>query len=77
MAKSINVDKKRGRPATGHDPAISIRLPQYFIDETDAWAKATNVSRAEAFRKIIEMGLAARKKSASGALPAKKAKRGQ
>jgi hypothetical protein len=76
MAKSINVDKKRGRPATGHDPAVSIRIPQYFIDETDAWAKATSVSRAEAFRKIIEMGLAARsKKATASSAPAKKAKR--
>jgi hypothetical protein len=70
MAKSIPVDRKRGRPATGHDPAISVRVPQFIIDEATAWAKETSISRAEAFRKLIEMGLDARAKK-----PKPKAKR--
>jgi hypothetical protein len=68
MAKSITAHKKRGRPATGFDPTVSIRVPQYFIDETEAFAKRAKISRAEAFRKLLEMGL-----DAIGAKP--KAKR--
>jgi metal-responsive CopG/Arc/MetJ family transcriptional regulator len=36
-------------------------MPQFLVDEAEAWAKETSISRAEAFRKLIEMGLEARK----------------
>jgi hypothetical protein len=30
--------RKRGRPATGHDPIVSIRLPEKLLRDIDAWA---------------------------------------
>jgi hypothetical protein len=51
MAKAIAaVPKKRGRPATGRDPHITVRLPQEMIDGLELWAGKNNVSRSEAVR---------------------------
>jgi len=30
--------KKRGRPATGQDPLVSLRLPVKLVCDIDAWA---------------------------------------
>jgi hypothetical protein len=59
MAKSILViHKKRGRPATGHDPVIAIRLPRELTDRIDEWMKISDApSRSEAVRRLIEVGL--------------------
>jgi metal-responsive CopG/Arc/MetJ family transcriptional regulator len=54
MAKSINVErKKRGRPATGMDPNIGIRLPEGMIAAVDADAAAKKETRSEAIRRIL------------------------
>ena len=60
MAKSINVKrKKRGRPATGTDPLIGVRLPPKLIEAIDSWARREGVaSRSEAIRRMIEHTLA-------------------
>jgi metal-responsive CopG/Arc/MetJ family transcriptional regulator len=62
MAKSINVKrKKRGRPATGTDPLIGVRLPPKLIEAIDSWARREGVaSRSEAIRRMIEHTLADR-----------------
>jgi Arc/MetJ-type ribon-helix-helix transcriptional regulator len=49
--------KKRGRPATGKDPFIGIRLPPEMIARIANWAKRQKVdSRSAAIRALIELG---------------------
>jgi len=48
-----------GRPATGKDPARTIRLSHEFIATIDAWAEAHDLVRSEAIRQLIEIGLKA------------------
>ena len=47
--------KKLGRPATGVDPMIGLRLPVDDIARLDKWAKANKVSRSGAIRVAIKM----------------------
>jgi Arc/MetJ-type ribon-helix-helix transcriptional regulator len=64
MKKSITVNvkkKKRGRPATGTDPAVAVRLPPSVLAEVDGLAAADDASRSDAIRELIEEALAARK----------------
>jgi hypothetical protein len=49
--------KKRGRPATGRDPLVSARLRQEIVQAVDKWANRNKVSRSEALRKLVELGL--------------------
>jgi hypothetical protein len=60
MAKAIKVipKKGRGRPATGRDPVIPVRMPAGLIAQVEAWAKKQASSRSEAIRQLIEQGLA-------------------
>ena len=61
MAKSVKVKpKKRGRPATGRDPFVGVRLPPFLISEIEKWAagQSAGLSRSEAIRRLIELGLA-------------------
>jgi hypothetical protein len=52
--------KKRGRPATGRDPFIGIRLPTELIGLIATWADREGASsRSEAIRRLVELGLAA------------------
>jgi Arc/MetJ-type ribon-helix-helix transcriptional regulator len=59
MAKSIAVKpKKRGRPATGRDPFVGIRLPPELITALDKWRATVQIpSRSEAIRTLVELGL--------------------
>jgi hypothetical protein len=62
MVKSITVHKKsRGRPATGSDPAVTVRLPQKVLDAVEQWAEQNGASRSEAIRRLVEIGLKAKK----------------
>jgi hypothetical protein len=66
MAKSISVDKKRrgrGRPATGHDPALSARVPKDVLAAVDQWAAGNECTRSEAVAVLLEHGLAAMTKN--------------
>ena len=47
----------RGRPATGRDPMIGLRLPKAEIASLDKWAKANGYTRSEAIRVLIFRGL--------------------
>ncbi len=59
MTKSIKVSpKKRGRPATGKDPMIGARFDPEAVAAIEAWAKTADVSRSEAIRRLVELGLA-------------------
>jgi hypothetical protein len=66
MAKSIKVHpkKRRGRPATGKDPLVSARLPLVLIAQVEAWAAANDTTRSEALRRLVELGLTVKTKSA-------------
>ncbi len=63
MKSSITVkQKKRGRPPTGVDPLVGVRFPQPMIDTIDAWAAKAgdDVSRSEAIRRLVDLGLKAK-----------------
>jgi hypothetical protein len=61
MKKSIAVKPKRGRPATGRDPFVGIRLPAALIEDIQAWSdKHEAASRSEAIRRLVELGLKAK-----------------
>jgi hypothetical protein len=63
--KSITVTpKKRGRPATGQDPVLTVRLPPSTRLAIENWAKQQKdrPSRSEAIRRLIEFGLATKAK---------------
>jgi uncharacterized protein (DUF4415 family) len=62
MAKSIVVKhkKKRGRPATGHDPFVGIRLSKDLLAQIAKWSEGNGASsRSEAIRRLVEMALKA------------------
>ena len=65
MKKSITVhQKKRGRPATGRDPAVTIRLPEDVLASVEHWAvtQEDQPSRSQAIRQLVELGLKAKGK---------------
>jgi Arc/MetJ-type ribon-helix-helix transcriptional regulator len=51
--------KKPGRPATGRDPVLTVRLPPALRSAIESWAKQQNdkPSRSEAIRRLIEFAL--------------------
>jgi hypothetical protein len=54
------VQNKRGRPPTGQDPVSAIRLPHKLTAAIDDWAAHNGaISRSEAIRRLVELGLAA------------------
>jgi predicted transcriptional regulator len=62
-ARSISAKPKkrgRGRPATGRNPMIGLRLPKDEIARLDEWAKAIGCTRSELIRGLIEHGLSLR-----------------
>ncbi|MGA8613436.1 MAG: hypothetical protein WB760_17380 [Xanthobacteraceae bacterium] len=64
--KSIPVErKKRGRPPTGQDPVLALRLPPSLRSDIETWAneQKDKPSRSEAIRRLIEAALAAPNKS--------------
>jgi Arc/MetJ-type ribon-helix-helix transcriptional regulator len=65
MAKSNKVipKKRRGRPATGRDPLTALRLPPSMLNEVETWAadQDDEPNRSEAIRRLVEIGLKARK----------------
>jgi Ribbon-helix-helix protein, copG family len=66
MAKqSKTVHKKsRGRPAgTKYSETIPARLEPDTLAGVDKWAASNGVSRSEALRRLVELGLKAKGKS--------------
>ena len=64
MKKSIKVvpKKSRGRPPSGgRDPHVTVRMPGALIAQADAWAAANDTGRSEAIRRLVELGLRAKK----------------
>jgi hypothetical protein len=52
-----------GRKPTGNDPARTIGLSNEFVDKVDHWAsqQEDRPSRSEAIRRLVEIGLKAKK----------------
>src|SRR5262245_29735985 len=65
MRKPVTARPKRsGRPATGDDPAMSVRLPASLIASIDKWAKEAGADdRSEAIRRLVEAGLEAARRA--------------
>ncbi|WP_110094081.1 ribbon-helix-helix protein, CopG family [Novacetimonas maltaceti] len=58
MTQSIKVhQKKRGRPPTGRDPLVSARLPEPDVKAIEGWASSQDLTRSEAIRRLIQLGL--------------------
>jgi hypothetical protein len=56
--------ERRGRPATGRDPEVKVRIPPHIIEAIDRWAgKFRDMGRPAAIRALIELGLRAGRKS--------------
>ena len=68
MKQSIKVhQKKRGRPATGRDPAVTIRLPEAVLASVEHWAmsQGDQPPRSQAIRRLVELGLTVKSKDRS------------
>ena len=66
MRKSISVNKKsRGRPKKkgGSYPVTAVRLPPATLKGVDNWAglQEDGPSRSEAIRRLVDLGLRAKK----------------
>ena len=59
--KSISVTRKRrGRPATGTDPSIGIRLPAEQLKAVNRYAEAEGLTRSQAVREALTEHLKAK-----------------
>jgi hypothetical protein len=69
MMTEFTQSKKRGRPATGTNPSVGVRLSPATIENLDAWrAKQPGIpGRPEAIRRLIEAALGKAKPSSSAA----------
>ena len=64
MKKSIKVAPKRESRPSARGRHVAALMPSSVIAEVEAWAAANNTSRSDAFRQLVELGLA-RSKSAA------------
>jgi hypothetical protein len=65
MKKAISAHKKsRGRPATGQDKSVATRFPGETLRKIEAWstAQTQEVTRSEAIRQLVELGLKVKSK---------------
>lgn len=60
MSDAIGVHRKRkrGRPATGRDPLVSLRLPRDVLEKVEAIASGEGLSRSEVLRRAVTEWLA-------------------
>ena len=64
MQTVVPKPKRGGRPATGRDPLVQLRMPADLIQAIDRFAgKFADLSRSQAIRALIELGLRAGRKS--------------
>jgi hypothetical protein len=73
VSVNVNVKKRRpGRPATGVDPAVAVRLPRDVLAAVTQWAVDNETTRSEAIRELIERGLGSKGEAAKPPRPVKK-----
>jgi hypothetical protein len=46
--------RKRGRPSTGHDPMVGVRLPAIFVRKIDKMAAEIGADRSMIIRLMVE-----------------------
>jgi hypothetical protein len=53
------IPKKKGRPATGRDPTMSLRMPLHLRSEVEKWAasQGDNLTVSKAICRLVELGL--------------------
>jgi hypothetical protein len=49
--------RKRGRPATGADPILGVRVPLKIIRQIDGLAEALSIDRSQTVRRLLVTGL--------------------
>jgi hypothetical protein len=55
--ESVPIKRPRGRPRTGRDPSLSLRLPNRVIRELEQLAEARGVPRSQIARELIIIAL--------------------
>lgn len=55
--KKVIPKKKRGRPATGKDQLVGVRLPPLMLDAIARMSLREDVPRSEVIRRLIQKGL--------------------
>ena len=53
--------RRTGRPATGHNPNFTVRLPKHLVATIDKIAREQSTTRAEVMRQLMTEALEARK----------------
>lgn len=53
------IPKRRGRPATGKDQLVGVRLPPAMLDAIARMSLREDASRSEIIRRLIQKGLEA------------------
>jgi hypothetical protein len=65
MGRSIAVLPKRTRAGPpikwGRDPNLPVRVPKEMVAEIEDWANKNETTRSEAVRRLIELGLKAKR----------------
>jgi Arc/MetJ-type ribon-helix-helix transcriptional regulator len=66
--EKVTPKRPPGRPPTGRDPVLTVRLPPSTRLAIESWAKQQKdrPSRSEAIRRLIEFALAAKSKNRRG-----------
>ncbi|MGJ3263691.1 MAG: ribbon-helix-helix domain-containing protein [Salinarimonas sp.] len=59
-ATGVHQKRRRGRPATGRDPLVSLRLPKDALSQVEEIAEGEGVSRSEVMRRAVLEWLARR-----------------
>ena len=63
MATSISVKRKKpGRPAPGPEPLYGVRIADELMGRIEKWAEENSASRSEVIRRLVELGLNAKRK---------------
>ncbi len=59
ISDNVQSQKRRGRPATGTNPSVGVRMPESELARLDQWRTMQSdlPSRPEAIRRLVELGL--------------------
>jgi hypothetical protein len=57
--KTVSSKRARGSSPSGRTPPATTRMPATLIAEVEAWATANGVTRSDAIRRLVELGLTA------------------
>jgi len=60
--KTVHRKGRASRPPTGRSSAATTRMPAALMAEVEAWATTNDVTRSDAIRRLVELGLTTRVK---------------